>query len=76
MRIIITIILNAMNKEVRNTTGLNLVIPASLSAQLSHRVIDLRASGADITKSSLILQYAQRGLYEDQDGISEPIETK
>jgi hypothetical protein len=73
LSIVITLILNAMNKEQRNTTGLNLVIPADLSARLSHKVIDMRSAGIDITKSDLILKYAKEGLKQDQDGDSEPI---
>ena len=73
--IVITVILNAMNKEQRNTTGLNLVIPADLSARLSHKVIDIRLhQGIDISKAELILEYAQRGLSMDQDSVRRPIE--
>jgi len=56
----------------RRSTGLNLVIPADLSARLSHKVIDMRASGIDINKQSLILKYAKEGLKQDQDGESIP----
>jgi hypothetical protein len=59
-----------MNKEQRNTTGLNLQIPLNISMALSKRVCDLKESGSLITKSELILHYANRGLHEDQDGQS------
>jgi hypothetical protein len=73
MLIFIMGIIDITMKELRNTTGLNLNIPAEISAQLSHKVIDLRLSGADLTKADLILSYVKRGLIEDKDGQSEEI---
>jgi hypothetical protein len=64
------------DREVRTATGLNIKIPLDLSMQLSKRICDLRQSGSDITKSDLILKYAKEGLQQDQDGQSEPIQTK
>ena len=64
-----------MNKEVRNITTMNLSIPLDLSMQLTRRVADLKEAGMqDVTKSGLLLRYAQQGLMMDQDGVSEPIE--
>lgn len=62
-----------MVKENRNITTMNLQIPLSISMALSKRVCSLREIGIDTTKSSLLISYAQRGLYEDKDGESEPV---
>jgi len=62
-----------MAKEQRNTTTMNLHIPIDVSMALSKRVCDLKQSGSDCTKQSLILSYAQRGLLMDKDGESMPV---
>jgi len=57
----------------KRSTGLTVKIPIELSMRLSKRVCDLRTSGSGITKADLLLHYATRGLSEDQNGESMPV---
>jgi len=61
-----------MDKEQRNTTGLNLIIPKDLSIKIDRTLIDLKEEGHKVSKAEFILNCVELAM--DDNGLSVPID--